>query len=65
MVVSILGCGWYGKALARALLQKGMTVKGSATSAEKLEALAASGIIPFIAVFDAGSQDFDPEFFAV
>lgn len=64
MVVSILGCGWYGKALARVLIQKGVTVKGSATSAEKIKPLTGSGIIPYIVQFDADSQNFDPDFFA-
>jgi nucleoside-diphosphate-sugar epimerase len=63
MVVSILGCGWYGKALAVSLIQKGITVNGSATSAEKLEQLAIDGIIPYSVQFDADSQNFDPAFF--
>jgi nucleoside-diphosphate-sugar epimerase len=63
MVVSILGCGWYGKALARSLIQKGITVKGSSTSDEKLEQLSLEGIIPHSVQFDADSENFDPAFF--
>jgi nucleoside-diphosphate-sugar epimerase len=63
MIVSILGCGWYGKALAISLIKKGITVKGSATSAEKLSQLADTGIIPYSVQFNADSESFDPEFF--
>lgn len=44
MVISILGCGWYGKALAIDLIKKGVTVKGSTTSTEKMALLEADGI---------------------
>ena len=47
MTVSILGCGWYGKALAVALLAKGIRVKGSTTSALKFPELREAGIEPF------------------
>jgi nucleoside-diphosphate-sugar epimerase len=63
MVISILGCGWYGKALAKSFIQKGITVKGSSTSDEKLEQLSSEGIIPYSVQFDADSEDFDPAFF--
>jgi len=63
MVISILGCGWYGKALAKALLKNNVIVKGSATSPEKLQQLSALGIIPFQVNFKADSEDYDPEFF--
>ena len=48
MVVSILGCGWYGLALAKGLVARGETVMGSTTSAEKLTALETEGIAPFL-----------------
>ncbi|HZY37940.1 MAG TPA: SDR family oxidoreductase [Mucilaginibacter sp.] len=63
MVISILGCGWYGEALAVALLKKGLAVKGSVTSANKLEHLQAIGIRPYLIKFDADRQSTDPEFF--
>lgn len=47
MVVSILGCGWYGLPLAKELIKKGIDVKGSTTTREKLSLLAVEGIRPF------------------
>lgn len=46
--VSILGCGWVGKALATSLIQRGYKVKGSTTSASKIDEIQAIGITPFI-----------------
>lgn len=46
--ISILGCGWLGKALAIELLNKQYPVKGSTTSPEKIDSLKAVGIQPFI-----------------
>ena len=46
--ISIIGCGWLGFPLAKALLSKGFTVKGSTTSEEKLEVLENAGIEPFL-----------------
>jgi predicted dinucleotide-binding enzyme len=63
MIVSILGCGWYGKALAKSLLKNKVIVKGSATSPEKLQQLSDLGIIPCLVNFKAESEDYDPEFF--
>lgn len=63
MVVSILGCGWYGKALAISLIQNGITVKGSATSVEKLAHLADTGITTYSVRFNADNGNFDPAFF--
>jgi nucleoside-diphosphate-sugar epimerase len=63
MVVSILGCGWYGEALGLSLVQKGINVKGSVTSAEKLGTLFSLGILPYPALFNADSESFDPGFF--
>jgi nucleoside-diphosphate-sugar epimerase len=45
--ISILGCGWLGLPLAKYLVQKGNTVKGSTTSSDKLELLKSLGILPF------------------
>jgi nucleoside-diphosphate-sugar epimerase len=45
--ISILGCGWLGLPLAKALLAKGFSVKGSTTSDEKLSVLEKMGIQPF------------------
>lgn len=53
MKISILGCGWLGLPLAKALLSKGFYVKGSTTSAEKLALLEDSGIEPFLITLSA------------
>ncbi|MCS3734397.1 SDR family oxidoreductase [Mucilaginibacter dorajii] len=63
MIVSILGCGWYGMALAKALLNDGMRVKGSTTSAEKMEPLAADGIEPYQINFVVHEEVYSPAFF--
>lgn len=50
--ISILGCGWLGLPLAVSLQRKGYKVKGSATSAEKLDDLRQAGIVPFLIQLD-------------
>ncbi len=45
--ISILGCGWLGLPLAKSLLSKSYTVKGSTTSESKLDLLKNAGISPF------------------
>ena len=45
--ISILGCGWLGLPLAKALLNEGYSVKGSTTSVEKLTTLENIGIQSF------------------
>lgn len=64
MTISILGCGWYGKALAAALVNDGYHVKGSTTSPEKLAELADLGIEPLLVNFKAEKETYDPDFFA-
>ena len=46
--ISILGCGWLGFPLAKALVQNGFFVKGSTTSTEKVTILKSAGIEPFL-----------------
>ena len=46
--VSILGCGWLGIPLAKALLKKGLSVKGSTTSVEKISLLKSFGVEPHL-----------------
>jgi nucleoside-diphosphate-sugar epimerase len=53
--ISILGCGWLGLPLAKALLQKGFSVNGSTTSTEKLSLLENSGIRPFEITLESDS----------
>lgn len=63
MTVSILGCGWFGLALAKSLLQDGITVKGSTTSESKLSLLADVGISPYLIQIDQHTGQSDAEFF--
>ena len=46
--ISILGCGWLGLPLAKALLEKGFLINGSTTSEEKILMLKNKGINPFL-----------------
>ncbi|WP_333599108.1 SDR family oxidoreductase [Flavobacterium sp.] len=46
--ISILGCGWLGLPLAKSLLEKGFSVKGSTTSSEKISILENAGIEAFL-----------------
>jgi len=46
--ISILGCGWLGLPLAKALLENEFSVKGSTTSVEKLRVLENAGIQPYL-----------------
>lgn len=46
--ISILGCGWLGLPLAKALLKNNYSVNGSTTTTEKLTTLENSGIKPFL-----------------
>ncbi len=64
MVVSILGCGWFGQPLAKSLLSKGFEVKGSTTSPIKLPVLK-SGNIPayLIDISSPETSVIDPLFF--
>jgi len=48
MKISILGCGWLGLPLAKAMISEGFAVKGSTTTPEKIPALADAGIEPYI-----------------
>jgi nucleoside-diphosphate-sugar epimerase len=53
--ISILGCGWLGFPLAKALITNGFSVKGSTTSEHKLSGLKALGIDPFLVALDSKS----------
>lgn len=46
--ISILGCGWLGFPLAKALTEHGFSVNGSTTSTEKIERLENAGITPYL-----------------
>ena len=51
--ISILGCGWLGLPLAKALIENGITVKGSTTSPEKISMIEKSGIQPFLIALES------------
>jgi len=51
--ISILGCGWLGFPLAKALLANGFSVKGSTTSESKLSTLKSVGIESFLISLDS------------
>lgn len=61
--ISILGCGWYGSALGKAFIADGIQVKGSTTSAAKMDNLAALSIKPYIVNFLPGEERYDTDFF--
>lgn len=48
MQISILGCGWLGFSLAKSLVYRGFSVKGSTTSPEKMKQLEEAQINPFL-----------------
>ncbi|MBB6109038.1 Nucleoside-diphosphate-sugar epimerase [Mucilaginibacter lappiensis] len=64
MNISILGCGWYGQALAKALISAGHIINGSTTSPQKMDGLAADGIEPYLVNFSPGNEHYDNAFFA-
>ncbi len=61
--VSVLGCGWFGFAFAKALIAKGYLVNGSTTTETKLAALADAQITPYLVNFTAEKIEADPAFF--
>lgn len=63
MIISILGCGWYGKALAKSLIKSGFNIKGSATSEGKLQQLSDDGVAPYLVKFNPDSETYDRGFF--
>lgn len=62
-MVSILGCGWYGLALGKALAQAGEKVKGSTTSEARFNEIRAVGILPYTVTLSAHELIADPDFF--
>ena len=53
--ISILGCGWLGLPLAKTLIARGNSVKGSTTSKNKLSILKDAGINPFLVTLESES----------
>ena len=46
--IGVIGCGWLGFPLAKALIDEGLYIKGSTTREEKLTALENAAIEPFL-----------------
>lgn len=42
-----MGCGWLGLPLAKTLAASGFSIKGSTTSAQKMEVLSDAGVLPY------------------
>lgn len=55
--ISILGCGWLGLPLAKAMLENGFLVNGSTTSQEKITDLKDCGINPFMIALSENKID--------
>ncbi|MCV2485508.1 NAD-dependent epimerase/dehydratase family protein [Flavobacterium sp. SH_e] len=53
--ISILGCGWLGLPLAKALIEKGNSVNGSTTSENKLSILKDLGVHSFLVKLESES----------
>lgn len=61
--ISVLGCGWYGLALAKALVADGYIVKGSTTSEHKLASIEALGIEPYLVNLANDKEKVEADFF--
>lgn len=61
--ISILGCGWYGFALAKSLIKNGYSVKGSTTSEDKLTLLKETNIEAYLVNFEADKSEYEASFF--
>lgn len=59
-LVSILGCGWLGRPLGVHLVERGVQVRGSTTTPDKLDALCRDGIDPVLLTLDPDLGDDDP-----
>lgn len=62
-MISILGCGWYGLALGKALVKNKFEVKGSTTSPNRFAELQEAGIKPYTIKLDADAFAYDADFF--
>lgn len=61
--VSVLGCGWFGFAFAKALVAQGYSVNGSTTTETKLTTLTDAQIEPYLVNFTTAKVEADPSFF--
>ena len=46
--ISLLGCGWLGLPLAKQLIEKGYTVKGTTTTEDRMSVLECAGVVPYL-----------------
>lgn len=51
--ISILGCGWLGKPLAKHLMKEAYSLKGSTTTLEKMEEMGSFGLTPYLIDLDS------------
>jgi nucleoside-diphosphate-sugar epimerase len=61
--ISIVGCGWYGLSLAKALVEKGFIVKVTTTTADKLSLLKSTGIQPYLINVNTDTNSIQSDFF--
>ncbi|CAM3643643.1 SDR family NAD(P)-dependent oxidoreductase [Flavobacterium chungbukense] len=59
--ISILGCGWLGFPLAKKLIEKGNSIKGSTTSENKLSIFENAGISPFLVNLSEDEETLESE----
>ncbi|MEC4048214.1 NAD(P)H-binding protein [Flavobacterium sp. SUN046] len=57
--ISLLGCGWLGLPLAKQLMEKGYTVKGTTTTEDKITVLERAGVVPYLLVLSEDSALID------
>jgi nucleoside-diphosphate-sugar epimerase len=62
-MISILGCGWFGLPLGKALVEQGYKVKGSTTSALRSGELQCAGIRPYVVDLSPGDTIIDEGLF--
>ena len=59
--ISVVGCGWLGLPLAESLTTRGFRVKGTTTTAQKLEILRNKGIDPYLVHFEPDNLAITPD----
>lgn len=57
--ISLLGCGWLGLPLAKQLMEKGYTVKGTTTTEDKITVLERACVVPYLLVLSEDSALID------
>lgn len=62
-MISILGCGWYGLALGKALAHDGKKVKGSTTTLARFDEIKNAGIAPYVIKLSGEELIADADFF--